>query len=286
MATGPGRSTASGGGAAANDGALRQAMFDLKNGRLAEAERIATDVLKRSPRDAGALHILGCAWLMQDRAADAIAPLQEAARLRHDPEIDTQLAIALRRAGRNDDALSRLKRAVKRQPPYAMAFHELGFLLNSMGRFDEAVDALRRGLAIAPMMPELSIQLGNVVLEKNDRAGAKAAFAHALSIRPNSADALAGLGTALVLDGEFAAAADCFRDCLRVRPDDALVRVKLGVCLVETGKTEAGYDCLRAVARGNPNLRSEVLGSLVKAGHGRFWLKPSAALGFLQSEKA
>src|SRR4051794_1839598 len=110
MATGRGPSNAPGRGAAAGDDVLRRAMFELKNGRPAEAERIASEVLKRSPRDIGALHILGGAWLLQGRAADAIAPLQEAARVRHDPEIDTQLAIALRQAGRNDDAVNRLKR--------------------------------------------------------------------------------------------------------------------------------------------------------------------------------
>jgi cytochrome c-type biogenesis protein CcmH/NrfG len=281
MAIGPGPSNAPARGATAGDDVLRQATFALKNGRPGEAERIASDVLKRDPRHPGALHVLGCSWLMQGRAADAIAPLQDAARARHDPEIDTQLAIALRQTGRNDEALSRLKRAIKRTPPYAMAFHELGFLLNSMGRFDDAVDALKRGLAIAPMLPELSIQLGNVVLEHNDRAGARAAFAHALSIRPNSADALSGLATALVQDGEFATAAEVFRDCLRLRPNDSLARTKLGICLLETGQVKAGYDCLRLVVRDDPKLRGSVLGSLVKSGHGRFWLKPSDALRFL-----
>ena len=286
MATGPGFSNASGRGVGSDDDAVRLAMARLKSGRAAEAERIAADVLKRKPRDASAQQVLGCARLMLGRAADAIAPLQEAARARHDPEIDTQLAIALRQAGRNDDALSRLNRAIKRKPPYAMAFHELGFLLNSMGRPDEAIDALKRGLEIAPMMPELSIQLGNVVLGKNDRAGAKAAFAHALSIRPNSAEALSGLATALIQDGEFAPAAECLRDYLRIQPNDSLARLKLGICLVEIGKAEAGYDCLRTVARSDPKLRGSVLGSLVKSGHGRFWLKPSDALRFLDGKKS
>jgi hypothetical protein len=93
------------------------------------------------------------------------------------------------------------------------------------------------------------------------------------------------LGTALVQDGEFAKAAEVFRDCLRVRGDDPLVWVKLGVCLLEIGKTEAGYGCLRTVARADPKLQGRVLGSMVKAGHGRFWLKPSDAFKFLQGEK-
>jgi Flp pilus assembly protein TadD len=282
MATGPGLSKGPGGNA--DEAKFRQAMSLVQSGRPRDAELIVSDVLKRSPRNPGALHVMGCALLVQGQPADAIAPLQEAARLLHRPDVDTQLAIALRQVGRNDDALSRLKRAIKRTPPYAMAFHELGFLLNSMGRFAEAVDALKQGLTIAPMVPELSIQLGNVCLAQNDRAGARAAFTHALTIRPDSPDALAGIGTALFLDGERAAAADAFRDYLRVQPNDMLVRIKLGVCLLETGDREASDDCFRAVAR-QTKQHNDVLGAMVKAARGRFWLRPSDAVRFLEGKK-
>ena len=99
---------------------------------------------------------------MQKRAADAIAPLQAAAQSLRDAETDTLLAMALRQTGRTEEALARLKRATKRRPPYAPAFHELGYLLMSLENYDEAIEALRRGLEIAPMMPQLSVQLGEV----------------------------------------------------------------------------------------------------------------------------
>jgi tetratricopeptide (TPR) repeat protein len=70
------------------------------------------------------------------------------------------LAIALRQLGRHDDALGRLKLAIERRPPYAIAFAELGHLLVSMDRHDEAVAILSRGIEVAPTMPELPIQLG------------------------------------------------------------------------------------------------------------------------------
>ena len=169
-------------GAVGNDEALQRAMLALDGQRRNDAERIAGEVLKADPRHARALHVLGCALLMQGRPQDAIAPLEAAARGRHDPQTDTLLAIALRQAGRTDDALSRLKRATKRQPPYAAAFHELGCLLSSLERHDEAIEALLRGLEVAPMMPELSIQLGYVLLRRRHFADAKIAFARALDI--------------------------------------------------------------------------------------------------------
>ena len=153
--------------------------------RPEEAQRIAEEILKRDPRNAGALHILGFALLMQGRAEAAVAPLEAAARGRHDPEIETRLALALSQIGRRDDALSRLKRAAKRQPPYPPAFHGLGTLLFAMERCDEAIEVLRRGVEVAPMMPELSTLLGSVYLKQRNYGEAKAAFGQALAISPN-----------------------------------------------------------------------------------------------------
>src|SRR6202166_3368436 len=148
------------------DELVHRAGLALNSKRPGEAELIARDVLRDHPQHPRALHVLGYALLMQGRVEDAITALEPAARRRHDAEIDTQLAIALRRAGRPDDALARLKRATKRNPPYAPAFHEYGCLLASLERYDEAIEAFQRGIDVAPMMPELSIQLGNALLHR------------------------------------------------------------------------------------------------------------------------
>jgi tetratricopeptide (TPR) repeat protein len=275
-------SRAPGGG----DDALQRAMLALNGQRPNEAERIAGEVLKADPRQPGALYIFGCALLMQGRAEDAIAPLETAARGRHDAEIETQLAIALRQAGRQDDALSRLRRATKRLPPYAAAYRELGSLLSSMERYDEAIEALRRGIEIAPMMPGLSIQLGYVFLQRRNCANAKVAFARALDIYPGSPDALFGMAKAHQEGGECQAAVGYFRRCLMSRPNDANTWFNLGHCLLELGQRDAGYECFRTVARGDPKRYGDALTSLVKSGRGRFWLKPSAAARFMRGTRS
>ena len=116
------------GGGADRSAPLQRAAFALNAKRPEDAQRIAEEILKRDPRHAGALHILGFALLLQGRAEAAVAPLEAAARGRHDPEIETRLALALSQIGRRNDALSQLKRAAKRQPPYPPAFHGLGTL--------------------------------------------------------------------------------------------------------------------------------------------------------------
>jgi tetratricopeptide (TPR) repeat protein len=264
--------------------ALSRARLALDGQRPQDAQRICEDVLKAEPRHAQALHIFGCALLMQGRSQDAIAPLETAARELRDPEVDTLLAIALRQVDRHEDALSRLKRATKRRPPYATAFHELGYLLFSLERYDEAIEALRRGLDIAPMMPELSIQLGYVLLQRRNFADAKLAFARALDISPASPDALYGMAKAHQEIGENAPAADYFRRYLVSRPDDAGIWLNLGHCLLELGQIDAGYDCFRTAARGDPKRYGTALTSLAASARGKFWLKPSAAARFLRNQ--
>ena len=72
---------------------LQRATLALNAKRPEEAQRIAEEILRRDPRNARALHILGFALLMQGRAEAAVSPLEAAARGRHDPEIETQLAL-------------------------------------------------------------------------------------------------------------------------------------------------------------------------------------------------
>ncbi len=269
-------------GAVGNDDALQRAMRALDGHRLNEAEQIARDVLNADRRNAKALYVLGSALLMQGRPQDAIAPLEDAARGRHDGQSDTMLAIALRQAGRAEDAYSRLKRTTKRQPPYAAAFLELGRLLTSMERHAEAAEALMRGVDVAPMMPEMSIQLGYVLLRRRRFDDAKSAFARALTIVPDSSDALFGIAQALQENGESQAAADYFRRYLIVSPGDQTAWVKLGLCLLALGQRDAGHDCFRTVARRDAKGFGSALASLVKSNRGRFWLKPSDAARFLR----
>jgi Tfp pilus assembly protein PilF len=272
-----------GGGGAADhkNDVLERAKLALRNGQPHEAERLATELLKTDPRNFRALHILGCALLSQGRALEALTPLESAARGRHDAEIDTHLAMALRQAGRREDALSRLKRATQRQPTYAQTFHELGCLFAEMDRDAEAIEAFRHGVAIAPMMPDMSIQLGYAYLRCRDALAARSAFARALDILPNSPDALFGIAKSHQEVGENQEAAEFFRRYLAIRPGDAGAWITYGHCLLEQGELDTGYACFRTAARGGQQSYARALGSLIASGRGKFWLKPSAAAQYL-----
>jgi Flp pilus assembly protein TadD len=263
---------------------VRRARVALDQRRPDEAVRIALALLANNPHEPRVLHILGLGQLLQGRAAEAVSPLEEAARARADPVIETHLAVALRQTGRTADALTWLQRATTRQPAFPLAFHELGVLLFSQRRLEEAETLVRRGLDAAPAMPELLVLLGGILLDRGDRPNAKVAFARALANAPQHPGALYGLGAALMDDGEFARAAERYRQALVRDPTYVQARVSLGACLLELGQRGEALSHLRAAAAAGPQFYGKALRALVTSAHGQFWLKPSAAAAFLKSD--
>jgi Tfp pilus assembly protein PilF len=264
--------------------ALESAILALRMQRPHEAEQLAAGVLTSNRGNALAAQVLGRALLMQNRAAEAIVPLERAARRSDDPAIATELAIALAATGRRDEALDQLRRTTERQPPFPPAFLEYGAQLAKIGRFDEAISVLERGLAFAPDMVDLRMELGFVHLKRNDRARARAIFLQVLAVSPERYDVLPALARVMALDGEYAAAADLFRRALGMRPDDTVTRNNFGACLLELGERDAGEASLRAAVRNAPQMAGLAITSLAAASHGRFFLRPSAVAKFLRSE--
>jgi len=263
--------------------ALAQAMAAADGGNLSEAEHIARIALAKNPQHVEAQQLLGALLMAQKRPREAIAPLEEAARRRANPELETLLAIALREIGRTDEAVTWFYRAIERAPVHARAFQELGNLLRAKRRYAEAEAVLKRGLEAAPTVPELSLALGGACLDRADSGGAKIAFARALSLVPGHLDALAGFGVALQYEGDFARAADRFQRVLALNPAHHRARMNLGYCLIELGQLDDGIACLRAAVEAAPHNYGSALRMLISAGRGRFWLKRSAAakcLGF------
>jgi tetratricopeptide (TPR) repeat protein len=268
---------------ASDEQALHVGWAAIESRRLDEAQRIARDVLGRHPQHAGALHLLGLAFLIQQRPREAVGPLAEAARDTVNPLLETHYALSLRDVGRKDEAIDWLKRAMSRKPVFAPAFHELALILCGMRRFDDAEAVLKQGIELAPGFAELSVELGGVYIFRAEPANAKAAFARALALAPDHVRALHGCGTAFLFEGEFERAAAQFRQVIARNPGHVRARLDLAHCLLELGHFEAGVAELRTVVRSTPQHYGKALKMLASSRRGRLWLRPSMAASFLQS---
>jgi Flp pilus assembly protein TadD len=261
--------------------ALERAILALQMGRPDQAEHLASQVLKANRGNVAAAQILGRALLMQSRIAEAIIPLEKAARRSEDPDIETLLGSALASAGRSDEAIEQLRLAIARRPPYPLAFAELGAQLSKLGRFEEGIAVLESGLKLTPGVADLLMGLGYLHLEINDRAKARSLFLQAQAAEPRRFDVLSALANVMALDGEYAPAADLYRRVLAHRPNDAMTHNNLGKCLLELGDRDAGEAALRAAASHGMQAAGGAITALSAAPHGRFFLRRSAAAKYL-----
>ncbi len=259
-------------------------MAALRAQQLQEAERLSASVLRRERSHVAAAQVLGTALLLQNRAQDAVVALQGPARHSADPAVETLLARSLAAAGRREAALDQLRRAIERRPAYPLAFLELGEALGAAGRFDEGTAILEAGLALTPRADGLRIALGHLQLKRNDRIVARRLFQEVRAAAPQRQDAMVGLAKVMVLDGEYAQAAELYRRALVLRPGDVGARLGLGKCLLEMGERDAGEAEIGAVTREAAQLAGPALSALAATAHGRFFLRPSAALKFLGAE--
>ncbi|MBR0849670.1 tetratricopeptide repeat protein [Bradyrhizobium diazoefficiens] len=263
---------------------LRRASLALHMLNFAEAERLAAEVLKASRTDIMATWILGRALLAQNRAADAIAPLERAARRTSDPGIETLLGAALGESGRRAEAIEQLRRTSSRRPPFLPAFQELAGQLAKDRRLGEAIATIEGARALAPESVDLQLDLARLHIECNARGTARAILSKAREAAPARPDISTLLARLLRQDGDYAAAAEIYLHALALRPDDAMARADLGACQLEMGQRDAGEASLRSAVRGRPQMLAQAAYALAHSSRGRVFLRPSALKKFLRSD--
>ena len=252
--------------------------------QFAEAEQIATSILKSNRKDRHAALLLAHALMGQKRGGEAIASLERVARRGDDGEVETLLGALLCGAGRATDGLAQLRRTTARRPPYLPSFQELAGQLAKAGQYDEAISTVEAGLALAPGSIDLKLDLGRLLHDTNDFARAASVLTAARDAAPGRPDVLNQLGRVLILRGDYAAAADAFRRVLALYPDDRSTRAYLATSLFEQGERDAAEAALRSIIRGQPQLLGRAAFVMAAASHGRFFFSQRDVAKFLGGE--
>jgi predicted Zn-dependent protease len=157
--TGPARSQAS---APAEVTALRaQGESAMEASRFGDAETIYTKLVGLTPTDPIAHMQLGMARAMGGRAADAVAPLREALRLRPDLlPAKLFLGISYMELGRPKDAVGPLRQVVQADKNNANARQALAEALLALDQYAEASTQLAALAASQPQSPQVWAALG------------------------------------------------------------------------------------------------------------------------------
>lgn len=262
---------------------LHQAALALRQRNPEEAARLADTALKADRGNLVAVEILGSALIELRRPQQALPALQKAARRSGDPVIEDLFARALFATGQTAEAIDQWRRAIERRPPHPPAFLELSGALSAAGRYEEALGVLNQALALVPKADGLRIALGHIHLKLNDRARARSAFEHVRAAAPARRDAMVALAKLAMIEGDYAEAAGLYRQALAKQPDDPPSRISLGKCLLELGRRDEGEALIRRAVHDAPSFAPLAISALAGASHGRLFLRPSAALAFLDA---
>lgn len=256
--------------------ALRQALALHRQGQLREAEKLYTRVLKASPGNFDALHLLAlvkadakqmgearrllsAALKINPNVADAWAnfsnvlhalkcdeealdALDKALALRPgDPGLMQQRGNALLSVGRADDALTCFDAALTAVPANPDSLNGRGLALAALGRPNDALAAFDAALANAPLRPDILYNRANALLALDRLADAVDAFDRVLARAPNHAKAWINRGRALQSANRPAEAVSCFHTAISLDRNDADGHFNLALALLSIGEYDPGF---------------------------------------------
>jgi tetratricopeptide (TPR) repeat protein len=163
--------------------------------------------------------------LSQQRTAEAIRHLQLALQEdERDPSVHCMLARALMQAGRLDDALQVLDRALVLHPASAEVRFQRGVAFYFAEDFQQAEQMFRDSLAIKPDYALAHYNLGHALEHLGDSQAALESFQAAARYRPTHAASHANAGRILWQLGRTTEARQQLEIAVRMDPDDSDAR--------------------------------------------------------------
>jgi predicted O-linked N-acetylglucosamine transferase (SPINDLY family) len=212
--------------------ALAQAMQLHRQGRLIEAERLYSEILKAQPDQIDALNNRGAALSSLGREEEALANFREALRVKPDHvEAHYNCGSSLRNLGRYREALASFERALTLRPDYVEAHNNRGAVLEALYRLEPALAAYERALAIDPDFAEANANRIRVLCLLDRSDDALASLDRKLARRPNDAQYYFERGRLyLDLNRNDEAVSD-FKKALALKPD--FVEARFAECFAQ-----------------------------------------------------
>lgn len=199
---------------------LSQAITNLQQGKLGEAEQLLRKILQEQPGVADAHHLLGI--------------------------------IAMQR-GQYNVAEQLISRAVQSNPGAAMYNSNLGYALYMQGRYQEALSAIEQAIRLDSNLPEAFFNAGNVLKELGRHGDAATAYDRATQLRPAYVDAYFNRGNLHLQAGRVKEAESDYRKVLQLNPAHARALNNLAVTLVGLGRYEEALAACDQAIRLRPN---------------------------------
>lgn len=217
----------------------------FRAGRMDDAERRATAILKAAPDAALAADVLGNARMALGKIEAAAQAFRQAVRAAPDwPEAQNNLGHVLFRLKQLDQAEEALRRAVALSPDFAMAHKNLGLVHLERGDTVQALAAFRRATQADPKLAEAQLLMGHLLYDARNYAAAETAYRAAMQAGDDRPDLKLRLGQVLLQLGREDEALTLFDRGLDQAPDMAPLHARRALLLQRTGDfdgAEAGF---------------------------------------------
>ena len=228
-----------------------QAAAHHQAGRIAEAQRLYRQILRRDPNHADALHLLSLLAHSTGHTRAAIELIERAIGVSpRVAEFYVNYGLFLAGENRLEEAASAYTQSlsVKELPD---AHYNLANALRRQARIDQSIAHYRRALALRPDAAILN-NLADVLCEEGQIDEAVLLLERAIQVKPDYLDAHNNLGTALQRLGKVEGAISCFERALQIQPESPEVQRNLAMALLLTGDYEHGlalYEQRRRIAK-------------------------------------
>ena len=234
--------------------AYAQAAEAFAAGRFDAATRLCREAIKREPRHAEALFLLGAIALGAERAEEALVQFRAALEIGPaEPRFLHAAGEALRSLGRSAEASAALRAALERDPTLVAALNSLGLIELEAGDMAGAVREFRAAVAARPTYARSHLNLGRALQMQQNVSGAIASYREALGLEPGYAIAHNNLGAALVGQGDHAGAATALRRALEINPDYPEAHCNLATALLGLDNPAGALACCERAIRLRPD---------------------------------
>ena len=157
-------------------------------------------------------------------------------------------------AGRHDDAISVLERAIHDNPQDVRPYLNLGAYEERRGNWQKAQDLYKKVLQIQPNQPTAANNLSYLLLEHGGDLGYAVSLAQtALAAMPDSANAADTLGWAHYKLGTYDSAIGLLQEATTKTPQNATYQYHLGLAYAKANKVELARASFQRALKLDPN---------------------------------
>ncbi len=211
-------------------------------GQIKPAEGCYRQVLALDPNNADALNLLGVIDLQAGRYEDGLKLIKRALRGNaKDPSIFVNLGLAYRRTNNDEKAIEAYESALALNPYFLDALYNLGKLHLDAYACDKAIDLYRRFIAQQPNDADAYINLGNAYKIKGEGDKAVTVYEKALRLAPRLGHAYGNIAAVFLDRGWHNAALAVMDKAITIAPEPGELRFKRSLMALRCAQFATGW---------------------------------------------